>query len=80
MTMVFQVNMLYVLEQVEKLKCKRVEKVVELYKQGRIQKVLFAGGKNGISSAKNNQTPEKIRKENESISYLIKDNLSKQKE
>lgn len=56
--------------------CKRVEKVVELYKQGRIKKGLFTGGKNGISSAKNNQTPEEIRKENENISYLIQDNFT----
>jgi len=54
----------------------RVKKAVELYKQKRIEKLFFTGGKNGISSAKNNQTPEEINKENARISYLIEDNLS----
>ena len=54
----------------------RVEKTVELYNSGRIEKILFTGGKNGISSAKNNQTPEDIRKDNLDISYVINDNLS----
>ena len=49
---------------------------MELYKQCRIEKVLFTGGKNGISSAKANQTPTEIKKENEEISYLMQDDLS----
>lgn len=56
--------------------CARVEKAVELYKNGRIQKVLFTGGKNGISSAKNNQTPEKVNKDNLDISQIINDDLA----
>lgn len=54
----------------------RVEKAVELYQEGRIQKVLFTGGKNGISSIKNNQTPEEVKKDNLEISYLIHDDLA----
>lgn len=54
----------------------RVKKTVELYKQKRIEKLFFTGGKNGISSAKNNQTPEEIQKENKDISYIINDNYS----
>lgn len=54
----------------------RVEKAVELYQKGRIKKVLFTGGKNGISSAKNNQTPEEINKDNLDISYIINDELA----
>ena len=49
---------------------------MELYKQQQIEKLFFTGGKNGISSAKNNQTPEEIQKENKDISYLINDNYS----
>lgn len=56
--------------------CARVKKAVELYKKGRIQKVLFTGGKNGISSAKNNQTPEEVNKDNLYISYIINDDLA----
>ncbi len=54
----------------------RVKKAVELYKQKQIEKLFFTGGKNGISSAKNNQTPEEIQKENKDISYIINDNYS----
>ncbi len=54
----------------------RVEKAVELYTNGRIQKLFFTGGKNGISSAKKNQTPEEINKENKNISYIIEDDLA----
>lgn len=54
----------------------RVEKAVELYKCGRIQKVLFTGGKNGISSAKNNQTPDDVNKDKLDISYIINDDLA----
>ena len=54
----------------------RVKKTVELYKQKRIEKLFFTGGKNGITNTKNNQIPEEINKENARISYLIEDNLS----
>lgn len=54
----------------------RVKKAVELYAIGRIQKILFTGGKNGISSAKKNQTPKEVREENKDISYIIEDDLA----
>jgi len=49
----------------------RVKKAVELYKQKRIEKLFFTGGKNGISSAKNNQTPEEINKEKGKVKVLV---------
>ncbi len=52
----------------------RVKKAVELYKKKRIQKMVFTGGKNGISNIKNNQTPLEVNKENTDISYLFSNN------
>lgn len=54
----------------------RVKKAVELYQNKRAKYLFFTGGKNGISSAKNNQTPEEIKKDNLDISYIIEDELS----
>ncbi len=54
----------------------RVQKAVQLYKEKRVKKLVFTGGKNGISNAKNNQTPEEIIKENRTISYIIEDEFS----
>lgn len=47
----------------------RVKKAVELYKNGYIKKIVFSGGKSGISSAKKNPTPTEIEKKN--LKYLI---------
>lgn len=54
----------------------RIQKAIHLYKMGRIKKLILTGGKSGISSKKKNQTPDKIVKENNEISYLIQDGKS----
>lgn len=54
----------------------RVNTAVTLYKKGYIKKIIFSGGKNGISSAKKNPTPKEIEKREHDIAYIIKDNKS----
>ena len=54
----------------------RVEKAVELYKMGRIKKMLFTGGKKGISSKGMNQTPKYINEQCTDISEIFDDDFS----
>ena len=54
----------------------RIKTVYALYKEKRIKKIYLSGSNNGISSIKNNQTPNKIVEENSDISKLFEDNLS----
>lgn len=54
----------------------RVEKAAELYKTGRIEKMLFTGGKKGISSKGMNQTPKYINEQCTDISELFDDDFS----
>ena len=54
----------------------RVKTVYNLYKEKRIKKIYLSGSNNGISSIKNNQTPNKIVEENIDISKLFEDDLS----
>lgn len=54
----------------------RIKTIFDLYKEKRIKKVYLSGSNNGISSKKNNQTPNKIVEENINISKLYEDDLS----
>lgn len=54
----------------------RVNKAYELYKNGRIKKILFTGSNKGISSKKNNQTPDYINEEVKDISEIYEDDLT----
>lgn len=54
----------------------RVNKAVELYFQGYLKKIIFSGGKNGVSTVKNNITPRDIIENNEEISFILNDDKS----
>ena len=54
----------------------RAKEAAKIYKEGRIEKILITGGKNGISSIGKNQTPLKINLNNQSISEIFADEYS----
>ena len=51
----------------------RAKEAAKIYKEGRIEKILITGRKNGISSIGKNQTPLKINLNNPSISEIFAD-------
>lgn len=54
----------------------RVKKAVELYQEGYLKSIIFSGGKNGITSVKNNPTPINIDTSEMDISEIINDGKS----
>jgi len=51
----------------------RVSTAVEAYKAGRIKKIIFSGGSNGISNQNNDTIPEAIKMKNIAIEHGIKE-------
>lgn len=54
----------------------RVRKTYELYKSGRIKKIVISGSNNGISSKKNNQSPIDMNRESIELDDKYDDDLS----
>lgn len=51
----------------------RVTTAVEAYKNGRVKKIIFSGGVNGVSNQNNDEVPEAIKMRNMALSLGIKE-------